>query len=124
MIRRPPRSTRTDTLVPYTTLFRSDARPPGVAAPIGRHFHPSQVPSTMHRLVAAPALHLARHAIHPVRNGQPPHLPARPASGRVRAMAPYRVRIADQDRPDRPTGRQRAGGVPAVRATRPADEHP
>src|SRR3546814_1320597 len=27
MIRRPPRSTRTDTLFPYTTLFRSDARP-------------------------------------------------------------------------------------------------
>src|SRR3546814_1944484 len=25
MIRRPPRSTRTDTLFPYTTLFRSDA---------------------------------------------------------------------------------------------------
>src|SRR3546814_2392927 len=25
MIRRPPRSTRTDTLVPYTTLFRSEA---------------------------------------------------------------------------------------------------
>src|SRR3546814_18048491 len=25
MIRRPPRSTRTDTLVPYTTLFRSRA---------------------------------------------------------------------------------------------------
>src|SRR3546814_17617385 len=27
MIRRPPRSTRTDTLFPYTTLFRSDTRP-------------------------------------------------------------------------------------------------
>src|SRR3546814_19175210 len=26
MIRRPPRSTRTDTLFPYTTLFRSDAK--------------------------------------------------------------------------------------------------
>src|SRR3546814_5166051 len=26
MIRRPPRSTRTDTLFPYTTLFRSPAR--------------------------------------------------------------------------------------------------
>src|SRR3546814_7717909 len=26
MIRRPPRSTRTDTLVPYTTLFRSSDR--------------------------------------------------------------------------------------------------
>src|SRR3546814_8181439 len=37
MIRRPPRSTRTDTLFPYTTLFRSDlsAKPrcagPGIA---------------------------------------------------------------------------------------------
>src|SRR3546814_5172358 len=30
MIRRPPRSTRTDTLFPYTTLFRS-ARPAGSA---------------------------------------------------------------------------------------------
>src|SRR3546814_3028025 len=28
MIRRPPRSTRTDTLFPYTTLFRSAAPPP------------------------------------------------------------------------------------------------
>src|SRR3546814_2024032 len=27
MIRRPPRSTRTDTLFPYTTLFRSSSRP-------------------------------------------------------------------------------------------------
>src|SRR3546814_591030 len=38
MIRRPPRSTRTDTLFPYTTLFRSagrrpDARVPAPAAP-------------------------------------------------------------------------------------------
>src|SRR3546814_5448151 len=29
MIRRPPRSTRTDTLYPYTTLFRSPGSPPG-----------------------------------------------------------------------------------------------
>src|SRR3546814_1740282 len=36
MIRRPPRSTRTDTLFPYTTLFRS-ARLPGVQDPrLGR----------------------------------------------------------------------------------------
>src|SRR3546814_20794176 len=27
MIRRPPRSTRTDTLFPYTTLFRSERNP-------------------------------------------------------------------------------------------------
>src|SRR3546814_2333908 len=34
MIRRPPRSTRTDTLFPYTTLFRSFiARAPGARVP-------------------------------------------------------------------------------------------
>src|SRR3546814_4100761 len=33
MIRRPPRSTRTDTLFPYTTLFRSHRR----AAAVARH---------------------------------------------------------------------------------------
>src|SRR3546814_6027110 len=32
MIRRPPRSTRTDTLFPYTTLFRSEAVNPEKAA--------------------------------------------------------------------------------------------
>src|SRR3546814_16355711 len=31
MIRRPPRSTRTDTLFPYTTLFRSTGHRSGVA---------------------------------------------------------------------------------------------
>src|SRR3546814_8969387 len=34
MIRRPPRSTRTDTLFPYTTLFRSLSLFPGLC----RHF--------------------------------------------------------------------------------------
>src|SRR3546814_1920470 len=32
MIRRPPKSTRTDTLFPYTTLFRSHVDRPGVEA--------------------------------------------------------------------------------------------
>src|SRR3546814_5345143 len=41
MIRRPPRSTRTDTLFPYTTLFRSCRstefpRRPGLGSPPGR----------------------------------------------------------------------------------------
>src|SRR3546814_1175361 len=35
MIRRPPRSTRTDTLFPYTTLFRSRAGDPTYNAGIG-----------------------------------------------------------------------------------------
>src|SRR3546814_936769 len=36
MIRRPPRSTRTDTLFPYTTLFRSDGRYALVSMPVGK----------------------------------------------------------------------------------------
>src|SRR3546814_13717805 len=41
MIRRPPRSTRTDTLFPYTTLFRS-VRAASLGAPGGSHLaaHP------------------------------------------------------------------------------------
>src|SRR3546814_12948677 len=34
MIRRPPRSTRTDTLFPYTTLFRSAPRQEAFFAPV------------------------------------------------------------------------------------------
>src|SRR3546814_2074244 len=40
MIRRPPRSTRTDTLFPYTTLFRSD-RPQRIHL----HRHPADHPA-------------------------------------------------------------------------------
>src|SRR3546814_11360938 len=42
MIRRPPRSTRSDTLVPYTTLVRSNLAVPLVLAPLiwaGLFFH-------------------------------------------------------------------------------------
>src|SRR3546814_5016550 len=39
MIRRPPRSTRTDTLFPYTTLFRS-GRSTTVSTPLTRPFRP------------------------------------------------------------------------------------
>src|SRR3546814_14930750 len=37
MIRRPPRSTRTDTLFPYTTLFRSEDRRERLAHEVGEH---------------------------------------------------------------------------------------
>src|SRR3546814_3108302 len=39
MIRRPPRSTRTDTLFPYTTLFRSPELQPIIALPKERNHH-------------------------------------------------------------------------------------
>src|SRR3546814_14007847 len=47
MIRRPPRSTRTDTLFPYTTLFRSAASLPGRA-------HVSLPGRSRHRDVGTP----------------------------------------------------------------------
>src|SRR3546814_2132589 len=42
MIRRPPRSTRTDTLFPYTTLFRSSAFAAPTSFPVP---HPEMRPS-------------------------------------------------------------------------------
>src|SRR3546814_9257116 len=42
MIRRPPRSTRTDTLFPYTTLFRSTAPPAGRSRSSWRPVHRPQ----------------------------------------------------------------------------------
>src|SRR3546814_16783184 len=42
MIRRPPRSTRTDTLFPYTTLFRSVAHP--ALIPIAREVFDAHMP--------------------------------------------------------------------------------
>src|SRR3546814_20422713 len=45
MIRRPPRSTRTDTLFPYTTLFRSSIAEDAAGSPFG--FKLSNVTSTL-----------------------------------------------------------------------------
>src|SRR3546814_7138869 len=67
MIRRPPRSTRTDTLFPYTTLFRSADRPQQIAdTRLGRrptvvrrrlHRGSRDLPELVHRSRNAPALH-------------------------------------------------------------------
>src|SRR3546814_11105449 len=71
MIRRPPRSTRTDTLFPYTTLFRSRQLP----APIVRRpasLHPDQrrrlLRKELHDLIPTqlPANHHIASRIDPV----------------------------------------------------------
>src|SRR3546814_12673765 len=49
MIRRPPRSTRTDTLFPYTTLFRSLRAQAGI-----RRTAPARLPPARRRLLPAP----------------------------------------------------------------------
>src|SRR3546814_7147835 len=58
MIRRPPRSTRTDTLLPYTTLFRSRRTGSGPAGNPGRHcpsFAPSEISSCRHCALPTPS---------------------------------------------------------------------
>src|SRR3546814_10315808 len=60
MLRRPPRSTRTDTLFPYTTLFRSDIIEPDgdhlrCPQPKARHHQQHcMIAQTMLRIVADP----------------------------------------------------------------------
>src|SRR3546814_7091937 len=80
MIRRPPRSTRTDTLFPYTTLFRSRAEPnehrpdPRGTPGLGR-----QGPGPEDRRHAAGAGQGGRAAQVPRRDLQPRRQAARPA---------------------------------------------
>src|SRR3546814_9553475 len=65
MLRRPPRFTRTDTLVPYTTLFRS--------RPVAKRLHDLACFRTvgLHVAVADHFVQLlGRHAPHPVGRGQ------------------------------------------------------
>src|SRR3546814_10985889 len=50
MIRRPPRSTRTDTLFPYTTLFRSDRVVAPEAAANGRRRRGGRMRAALGRL--------------------------------------------------------------------------
>src|SRR3546814_7970983 len=54
MIRRPPRSTRTDTLFPYTTLFRSVH--PGENSLQRKFMAPNGMASEMNKLVSIAAL--------------------------------------------------------------------
>src|SRR3546814_7967792 len=70
MIRRPPRSTRTDTLFPYTTLFRSYARastnpiyPQGYRAK-----HPSGSPKMPDRCAGPNSLRHFGHRLQEIRS--------------------------------------------------------
>src|SRR3546814_18700377 len=96
MIRRPPRSTRTDTLFPCTTLFRS---------PLRRERYPRARHHTAHRRLAEPpevhgarAARAAGAALRPGRALRPD--PARPAPA---------LRAARGDRP--PGRRPRVRGI-------------
>src|SRR3546814_7394987 len=102
MIRRPPRSTRTDTLFPYTTLFRSHSpptaqSPPSPAPPLAADpqspTFPSAPPVKAHSRSTPPRARHYRPAAHPVPPAWPPHrwqTPAyRPAQRRLAARFPH-----------------------------------
>src|SRR3546814_2915382 len=83
MIRRPPRSTRTDTLFPYTTLFRSPSKPTSSTVPASKSIHPA--------LRWASALF---EAIFSVGAGKPSGVP-RPVVNRM-TVAPAAVSAVDE----------------------------
>src|SRR3546814_3726524 len=67
MIRRPPRSTRTDTLLPYTSLFRSLWGPPLRGQPAWRRACGLALLALFLMLWSVPA---AASDLHPVRHGE------------------------------------------------------
>src|SRR3546814_10836846 len=94
MIRRPPRSTRTDTLFPDTTLFRSSSA--GVYQAGDRACAPTVQPATLRAGLSA--------------NLQAPLAPACPSPGRppcrlvpARPMAPDRCLVRDISRSEEHT---------------------
>src|SRR3546814_7733581 len=118
MIRRPPRSTRTDTLFPYTTLFRS---PKGVAphddilAPVELFVHREEArPQGLWQARLDP-----RSAV-PARDpGR--FLPRIPAGqhGPGQARRPRAARRAQVGVPDRQLQRLRGAGIRRLQARRP-----
>src|SRR3546814_20512244 len=97
MIRRPPRSTRTDTLFPYTTLFRSshpllrEAAQRGQAVlRHGRHLAREFPAEELHAGLLSPR-QLLRPAGAAVQGGvgaRTPHLPLSPAGSTRGSIAP------------------------------------
>src|SRR3546814_13059189 len=80
MIRRPPRSTRTDTLFPYTTLFRSADHGAGT----GRHGRYAQPARPAHRPALSPGRCQRRTATGDAEATRPERPRLRPAAGRCR----------------------------------------
>src|SRR3546814_1367779 len=84
MIRRPPRSTRTDTLFPYTTLFRS----------MDKRWHVRKIKMAAHRIIHANQC--ARHRIAELIAGER-HLRAHTGVRATQTISIHQARRAMQD---------------------------
>src|SRR3546814_5211847 len=145
MIRRPPRSTRTDTLSPYTTLFRSgptrrSTRHNRARLPTGRtqseetrDHEPDRQPRIRHELPLRPPAQaapgpVARHHRRPDadRAGREVAVPLGPGAGAGGGLpaAPVTRRPARGGDPGRrePERRARRAGATAERRRRPAPD--
>src|SRR3546814_1189097 len=95
MIRRPPRSTRTDTLFPYTTLFRSDGliifagRADEMIKTAGYRVSPSEIEEAA--MSTGAVAECAAFGVADERLGQAIHLVARAAAGLAEADAEDRL---------------------------------
>src|SRR3546814_16596685 len=115
MIRRPPRSTRTDTLFPYTTLFRSSRNRVGRKNPVTRNgprCPPGGRRSAGHLWRNRGAVRSHRRQIREGRAGLfPPYrslsgkiLGSRPPSGRLFQEVTRRdLKVNDNQTPERPS---------------------
>src|SRR3546814_625449 len=99
MIRRPPRSTLTDTLFPYTTLYRPCDHAPCHAGFTARHGAPRRIAHG--RMVGIrPRQRRLENPRRAHENAPPPRSPPVPAGvgllgGIVRADRPGRLRLSD-----------------------------
>src|SRR3546814_5032013 len=96
MIRRPPRSTRTDTLVPYTTLFRSQSRTTNhesrlVSGPRpGEFLH--EVDELIHAVLGHRVVKRRTHATDRAMALEPGH------AARLRALEEFGIKLGIRDR--------------------------
>src|SRR3546814_9811102 len=107
MIRRPPRSTRTDTLFPYTTLVRSGSEGDGVPRPA--HASPA-LPRRRRQWAVADVLQFAGHGpahVGPAGRGAVGQVPG----AALRPARPWRVDRGPGAVLDGGPGRRRAGAA-------------
>src|SRR3546814_17787513 len=117
MLRRPPRSTLTDTLFPYTTLFRSKSGRAIFRGTAGMFLQQHAVSVKRRSRVASDGRSRARRA--PTNGDDFSHRPVGAPLGRDLTLAAPRLLAARRQPDDRPAARR----PPVTRRARPLATH-